>query len=114
MKAVAVEGETDCPRGESGVEEGVDYRKDAENGEGHADVGYYIGCVCHFLFFSFFSSNLLLSFLFVAGSLLAGKKEMRRGGGGGESPRMNEWEWFCKFVLDLVGRGIYSCEKRRI
>jgi hypothetical protein len=82
MKAVAVEGETDCPGGESGVEEGVDYREDAEDGEGHADVGYDIGCVCHFLFFSFlfFSySPSFFFFFFVAGPLLAGKKEMRSG-----------------------------------
>lgn len=40
---VAPEGGLDVADGEVGVEEGVEDGEDAEDGEGDADVGYYVG-----------------------------------------------------------------------
>jgi hypothetical protein len=79
VKAVAVKGETDCPGSETGVEEGVDYRKDAEDGEGNADVGYYIGCVCHFLFLSLLFFLALSLFCSGAGPLSCGEERNEKG-----------------------------------
>jgi len=40
--AVASEGSGDGAEGEEGFEAGVDCGEDAEDGEGDADVGYYV------------------------------------------------------------------------
>lgn len=45
------EGVPDRACGQAGVQECVDDGEHAEDGEGDADVGYYVCCVCHLCFF---------------------------------------------------------------